>query len=132
MQLQYIGKLDKNKLGIYKDKLITTKVVLTDERIAHIQKRHPGDYEKFIKYIPDIIRNPDYILQDKNNIETILVLKTIHEEEKNIQVVIKLKTIFDEKNRNNSILTFWHIRNRNYKSTIKNNEIIYKNMDKNE
>ena len=29
--LEYIGKLDKDKLGKYKDKIITTDVVLTDE-----------------------------------------------------------------------------------------------------
>lgn len=39
--LQYIGKLDVNKLGEYKDKIIITDVVLTEERIRHIRERHP-------------------------------------------------------------------------------------------
>ena len=101
---------------------------MTGERIEHTQKRHPGDYEKYIDYIPDIIKNPDYILEDKDNVHTILVLKTINETGKNIQVVIKIQTN-KEKNMYNSIITFWHIRDRNYKSTIKNNKIIYKNID---
>ncbi len=29
-EVQYIGKLDKNKLGKYKDKIITDEVVLTN------------------------------------------------------------------------------------------------------
>ena len=39
-----------------------------------LKKRHPGDYEKYIEYVPDI-NNPDYIVEDKDNIDTILVLK---------------------------------------------------------
>ena len=59
--MQYIGNLDKEKLGNYKNKIITEKVIMTNERIEHIQKRHPGDYEKYINYVPDIIKDPDYI-----------------------------------------------------------------------
>jgi len=39
--VQYIGKLDKEKLGKYKNKIITDEVILTDERIKHIKERHP-------------------------------------------------------------------------------------------
>lgn len=130
--VQYIGKLDKEKLGKYKEKIITDKVILTNERIEHTEKRHPGDYEKYINYLPKIIKNPDYILEDKDNIDTILMLSEIKEEEKNIQVVVRLQTNQKEKDKYNSILTFWHIRERNYKSAIKNNKIIYQKLDKNE
>jgi len=119
-------------LGKYKNKIVTDDVVLTDERIGHIKKRHPGSYEEYIDYIPDIIKNPDYILEDKDNKETILVLRTIKDIHKNIQVVIKLHTNIKQKEKSDSILTFWNIRDRNYKSTIKNNKAIYKKLDKNE
>ena len=130
--MQYIGKLDKEKLGRYKNRIITEDVILTNERIEHIKKRHPGNYEEYIDYIPDIIKNPDYILEDKDNKETILVLKIIRDKEKNVQVVIKLHTNINQKDKSNSILTFWNIRDRNYKSTIKNNKTIYKKLDKDE
>ena len=39
--MQYIGKLNKEKLGEYKNKIITDEVVLTEERIKHIKERHP-------------------------------------------------------------------------------------------
>lgn len=57
--MQYIGKLDINKLGKYKEKVVTDIVIMTDERINHTEKRHPGDYQKYIEYIPNIISNPD-------------------------------------------------------------------------
>lgn len=125
--MQYIGILDKNKLEKYSEELVTLNVVLTAERKEHIQKRHPNDYEKYIKYVPTIIQEPDYILEDIDNKDTIILLKTIKGE--SIQIVIKLQTNIEYKNKSNSIITFWHIRDRNYKSTIRNNKVIYKNID---
>ena len=89
-------------------------IVLTDEREEHIQKRHPEDYKKYKKYLSDIINYPDYILKDMDNKDTILVLKTIKE------------------GKSNSILTFFHLRERTFKSTIKNNQIIFNKLDKSE
>ena len=126
--MNYVGNLDKTKLGIYSDNLITDSVILTQERIKHIQKRHPGDYEKYIELIPEIIKNPNYILKDKDKEDTILVLKTFANNSDNVQIVIKLNMDKNEKYRSNSILTFWHIRNRNLKSVLKNNELIYEKI----
>ena len=131
-KVRYIGDIDETKLGKFKNKIITKKVVLTKERIQHIQKRHPGDYEKYSKYLPDILKNPDYILEDKEMKDTVLMLKTLQEDNKNIQVVIKLITEIEDTNRSNSIITFWHIRERNYRKLIDNGKIIYSKLDKNE
>lgn len=125
--MQYIGQLDKNKLGRYKDKIKTLDVIITNERIEHINKRHPGDYEKYIIYLSNCIKNPDYILEDKDNKDTIIILKRI--ENKRIHIVIKLQTNNRDINKYNSIITYWQIRERSYKSTIKNNKIIYENCD---
>jgi len=123
--LLYIGKLDKNKLGEYKNKLVTEDVVITDERINHIKTQHPNIFEKYIQSLSDFIEKPNYILRDKKNVDTLLILKRIDSFNENIQIVIKLQ-IKNEENKANTILTFWKIRDRNYNSTIKNNEIIYK------
>lgn len=39
--VQYIGKLDKNKIGEYGKKIVSDEVILTDERVKHIKERHP-------------------------------------------------------------------------------------------
>lgn len=127
--MQYIGKLKVKQLGEYKKNVLTSNVIITNERIEHTKKRHPGDYEKYINYIGDIIKEPDYILKDNDNIDTILVLKRIKENE-NLQIVIKLLTTEKDKDKSNTILTFWKIRNRSYNSAIKNNPIIYQKLDK--
>ena len=39
--MHYIGKIDRNKIGEYGDKIASEDVIITDERIEHIKKRHP-------------------------------------------------------------------------------------------
>lgn len=124
--MQLIGKLNKEILGKYKNKVVTEKVVITDERIQHIKNRHSQDYDEHIKDIPYILNKPDYILEDKNKVDTIIILKTIIKKQKNIEVIIKLQTNSSEMEKCNTIITFWRIRDVNYVKTIQKNKIIYK------
>ena len=130
--MQYIGKIDKEKLGEYKEKLITTDVILTEERIRHIKEHHPGDYEKFSMYIQEIIEDPDYILDDNKNIDTVLYIKNIKSHNKNIQIVIRLNTNKTEINKKNSILTLWKVKHSTYNQLIRNRKVIWKKLDKDE
>lgn len=130
--VQYVGKIDVEKLGKYKDKVMTDDVILTNERIKHIQEHHPGDYETYRQYIQDIVENPDYVVDDNKNINTVLYMKTIKENNKNIQIVIRLNTNENEKDKMNSIITLWKIHEKTYKQVIRNKEILWKKLDKEE
>lgn len=57
-------------------------------------------------------------------------MKTIKEIGKNLQVVIRLNT--KQKNKQNSILTLWQVKDKTYNQMIRNKEIIWKNIDKEE
>ena len=131
-KLILIGKLDKNKLGKYKNRILTENVILTTERIEHIKEHHPGDYEKYGDYITEIINEPDYVLNDNKNIDTVLFMKTIDIEDKNIQLVIRLNTNKNESDKQNSILTLWKVKNKTYKQMIRNKEILWQKLDKDE
>lgn len=56
----------------------------TEERIKHIQEHHPGDYENYNQYITDTVSDPDYIIDDTKNLDTVLFMKTIKKDYKNI------------------------------------------------
>ena len=58
-----------------------------------------------------IIEEPDYILKDIENDNTVLFLKTINE--LNLQIVIKLQTE-SAIDKFNTVITFWHMRKRSY------------------
>ena len=130
--MQYIGKLDRNKIGDYGIRIVTDDVILTDERIKHIKTHHPGDFEKYGQYTTTIIENPDYVLEDSKNKDTILCMKTIEEPAKNVQIVIKLNTNKKAKDKQNSILTLWKIKNSTYNQFIRNKKNLWKRLDKNE
>lgn len=123
--LRYIGKIDKNKLGEYKDKIITEEVILTNERLEHIKNHHPGDYEAYGKYIKNILEEPDYVLEDTKNIDTVLYMKNIIEENKNVQVVVKLSTNINNTANKNSILTLWKIKDKTYRQFVRNKKKLY-------
>lgn len=130
-QLQYIGKIDKNKIGKYKDIAITDEVILTNERLnEHILKYHKNEYEQLRPYMKDIIENPDFILDDNRNENTIILLKQISEIKKNGRMVIKIAVAEDVKHPKNSIITLMKLNDRTWKQTIKNRGNII--FDKNE
>jgi len=131
--LQYITKLDRNKLGEYGKMLITEEVILTDERLyEHILLFHEDEYKQLRPYIKNIIENPDYIVEDNRHMDTMIYLKQVKEIEKNGRVVIKLALGQDKEHNKNSIITMMKLNKRTWKQTIKNRgKIIWKNKNKN-
>jgi len=121
--LYYIDKIDLNKIGKYKNKVVTDEVVLTDERKRHILNNHVNDYEKIIKNISRVILNPREILEDHKNNNTLLFVDKL--EQNNLNVIIKLSTINNDKHPKNSVMTAWIIRDSNLKKLRKKNKIIY-------
>ena len=104
--MQYITKLDRNKLGEYGKMLITEEVILTDERLyEHILLFHEDEYKQLRPYIKNIIENPDYIVEDNRHMDTMIYLKQVKEIEKNGRVVIKLALGQDKEHNKNSIIT---------------------------
>ena len=131
MNLQYITKLDKKKLGEYENRLVTEDVILTDERLyEHILLFHEEEYKQLRPYIKNIIDNPDYIVEDNRHEDTMIYLKQIENIEKNGRVVIKLALGQDEEHNKNSIITMMKLNKRTWNQTIRNRgKLIWKNKN---
>ncbi len=76
VEVHSVGKIDMNIYKCVTEDIVTDEVIITDERIQHIKERHPDDYERFCGYIPDIIADPDYIIE-ANKPNTAVILKEI-------------------------------------------------------
>ncbi len=128
MEDEYV-EIGKINIELLKDvyNIATDKLIITKERIEHINKRHKKDYDLYGQYMLEILNNPDYILEDIENENTVLYLKSI--KELNLQIVIKLQTEKKE-NKSNTIITFWHMRKRSYNQIIKKNKKIFEKLDK--
>ena len=47
--------------------IATDEVIITDERIAHINEEHPGDYEVIAPLISEALICPDCIIKDDHH-----------------------------------------------------------------
>ncbi len=121
--MYYIGKINLNKIGKYKYKVMTNEVVLTEERRKHIYNSHSKDYEIIIKNINKVVLNPKKILEDNKNKDTLLFIDKI--DNSNLNVIIKLNTNNNKEHPKNSVMTAWIIRNSNLQKLEKKNKIIY-------
>jgi hypothetical protein len=122
--LQYIGKIDKQKIGYYANKISNDEIVLTEERKLHIYEEHKKDYQLIMENIKNGVLNPNEVLKDNKNKDTLFFISKI--DKNNLNVVIKLNTTNNEEHPNNSIMTAWLIRDSNLKKLREKNEIIYK------
>ncbi len=129
--VHYIGKIDKNKFSLISKDITTDEVILTDKQVEHIKERHPNDYERYFKYFKKIIENPDYIIKDKKP-NTGFLLKEFTEDDKRFQLILRLHTSKDEKEYKNSIITFLKVSEKKYNQYLRNKEIVWKKVDKNE
>ena len=76
--MKYIGKINGEIIGEYKESLITEEVILTDERLNnHILTKHKDDYEELKDYLKEIVENPDIILEDNKKENTLILLKIV-------------------------------------------------------
>ncbi len=76
-EIIYLGKLNTQSLENEFGKLRTNDIIITDERIEHIKLRHPQDYNLFEIYGTSTVLNPDLIIKDEKNKNTIFMVKNL-------------------------------------------------------
>ena len=125
--MQYIGKLNREIYKCVSSDIVTDDVIITAERIDHIKKRHPNDYELYCAYIGEIISEPDYIIEDDRP-ATAMVLKEIAapDTSEHFRLALRLVTPSDQNDYKNSVITFMKIRKKEYNRIIRNKTILYK------
>lgn len=120
-----IGYIDVEKYKLIFSDIKTSEVIITGERIRHIQERHPNDFERFCSYIPGILQDPDYIIA-ANKANTAVILKEIVENGEKFKLILRLKTPDMPEGYKNSVISFWHVGDTTWKKTLKNKNILYK------
>lgn len=120
-----VGKIDIEKFRVVSDKIRTDEVIITDERIAHIMERHPGDYEQYSSRIKEMVEHPQYILEDKVP-DTAVIMNEFTGKDENFRLILKLAVMGDEASKVNSVITFIRISEKSFKKYIRNKKILYK------
>lgn len=123
--INYVGKIDIEKFKNVVDDITTDEVIITDERIHHVDDHHKGDFLKIQPYLKQIISDPNLILEDPKNSKTALLLKHIEEKNMRVYLVLRLHTSDDQPGFKNSILSAWIIDEKRWKSYKKHRKILY-------
>ncbi len=122
-ELVKLGNINTQPLENEFGKLKTNEIIITDERIEHIKLRHPEDYELFEKFGIVTVENPDLIIKDCKNENTVFMVKKLNET--NLNVVTKLILETENNNYKNSVMTFYRIRNKNLIKLERKNKTLY-------
>lgn len=123
--VQMVGRIDVKKYRVVSDKITTDEVIITDERIQHIKNRHPNDFERYSKYISDIVENPQYIIE-ANKPNTAFVLKKYIENEERFQLILRLAVEGDKPGYKNSVITFLKVEEKRFKRYLRTKKVLYK------
>lgn len=121
---QVIGQLNSNFFLAEFGTLQTEDVILMGERLSHIREKHPSDLIFLERYGKAIIEQPDILLKDRKHEGTVLLLKKLPDT--NLSAVVRLALETDDAGRKNSIMTFYRIREKNFKKLVEKNLLLYK------
>lgn len=120
-----VGKISYDIYKCVTEHIVTDDVIITDERIKHIMERHPDNFQRYCKYLTEIVENPDYIIES-NKPNTALILKEFITDEDCFKTVVRLTTSGDNPEYKNSIITFMRINKKEWNRLLRNKHILYK------
>lgn len=121
--MHVIGKIDRKIHRCVAENIVTDEVIITDERIQHIKLRHPNDFEKYCKYMNEIVESPEYIIEP-NKPNTALILKSFSEGNEQFKTVLRIITSSENSEYKNSIITFMKINEKEWSRLLRNKIII--------
>lgn len=124
--MQTVGYIDRDKFRPIAEDITTDEVILTDERVQHIAARRGADFlEKYRKYFPLVLSEPDYIFPD-DRVNTAIVCKVVGEGKEAVNLVLRLAVEGEDPAFKNSILTAIREGDRRFAQRLRNNVPIYR------
>ena len=126
--MEFVGRIDIEKYKVVSNDIRTDEVIITEERIEHIKDRHPNDYERYVRYIPEVLSSPDYIIE-ANKPNTAVLLKMVEDNGERFKLILRLRVGSDPQEYSNSVLSFWGIGETTWKKTLKNKKILYTSIE---
>ena len=125
VEVHYVCKLDKTLYSVVTPDIQSDDVVITEERLAHVEDHHPGDSALLFVYAEKIITEPDYILEG-NLPNTAMILKEFTDGDKRFKLILRLRTSLDASGFKNSVITFQVVNSKRYGRYTRNGKILYK------
>ena len=123
--MEILGKLDTEIFRCVAPDVVTDEVIITDERIRHIQEHHPGDYERYSQYMRIMVEAPQYILRDSTP-NTAVILQEFSDGSDHFRLILRLAIEEEGKFKKNTVITFLRISGKTFLKYLRNKNILYK------
>ena len=124
--MKLVGRIDLERYRRFFPEIDTDEVIITEERIEHIEERHPGDYGRFSRYIPGILNGYHLMLEDRQPNTALLLKQIVAEDGAMMLLVLHLHTSQDDPSYRNSVLSLWEISESRWKNYERNKRILDK------
>lgn len=118
------GRIVRSMFKEISETITTDEVIITEERIEH-SNLHANAYDKYGKYMPEVLEDPDLIFRDKKP-NTAVLVKQIVREGNNLQLVLRLHIPEDDPEYKNSVISFWDISDKRRENYERNKDVVYK------
>lgn len=123
--LKDIGTIPKELYAKVSPNIRTEELIITQNRIEHIIERRGLEFfNKYYHLFSQIAAEPDYIF--KENDQTALACKMIHDGSKSVNIVIRIAVEGDDPSYKNSIITAIEEGEKRFQRRLRNNIPVYK------
>ena len=124
--VHFVGKIDLDRFREVFPDLLTDEVIITDERIEHIEKRHPGTYRKYSQHIPEILDGFQYMLEDDLPNTALLLKQLENDDGARVGLVLRLQTSKDVPGFKNSVISMWKVDADRWRTYTRSKKIVDK------
>lgn len=124
MEYTIVTKINTEIIKTVFPNILTSEVILTNERKNHILERHPQDYDLFKDNVKFILDDPDYIFISQKNKDTLFYVA--YNETAKLNIVIRLALAEGSNYLKNSIITSFSINDIGIRKMVRKNKILYK------
>lgn len=126
--MRLVGRIDIEIFRCVAEGIATDEVIITDERIQHIRERRGPEFlERYERYFPLILSDPDYVFLDERP-NTAIVCKVFGEGTEAINLILRLVVQEDVPGYKNSILTAIRENQKRFTQRLRNNTPLYKKI----
>ena len=122
--MRFLGKINIDLYNFIPFEVRSADVVITKRQFQHIAEKHSDVINYFDAYFPDLLENPDYIIEADKPKTAILLYKEPFSD-KTAKVVLRLATTDDGPEYINSIITFMRIDEKELARILRNKKIVY-------
>ena len=122
-----VGRIDLSVMRAAGFCPLTDEVVLTEAQLLHIRETHPGVYEQYGQFIPQVLLDPDDIFEaGQNKKYSALLTKKVEEAGIPFKHILRLNMPTEPDDYKNSVITFTRTDEKEIERMRRNKKRLYK------